>query len=124
MPPGGHIADPPAKHHYNNIIKRTIQTPTSTVREALYMETGMLDIEHAAKKKQLLMKHRIQDNASKLMKITINSNIKGGWKQRTDKLENKLNVQAQDYTRSKQTFKINIENKISKMFHDSTDEKG
>ncbi len=42
------------------------------------METGMLDIEHAAKKKQLLMKHRIQDNASELMKITINSNIKWG----------------------------------------------
>ncbi len=70
------------------------------------------------------MKHRVQDNASELMIITINSNIKGGWKQRTDKLENELNIQAQDYTKSKQTFKIDIENKISKMFYDSTDEKG
>ena len=88
------------------------------------METEMLDIEHSAKEKQLLMKHRIQDNASELMKITINSNIKGGWKQRTVKLENELNIHAQDYTKSKQTFKTDIGNKINKMFHNSTDEKG
>ncbi len=31
----------------------------------------MLDIEHAAQKKQLLMNHRIQGNASDLMKMLI-----------------------------------------------------
>ena len=95
--------------------RSTPQPPTGVPQGML----GMLDIEHAAKKKQLLMKHRIQDNASELMKITINSNIKGGWKQRTDKLKNELDIQAQDYRKSKQTFKIDIENKISKMFHDT-----
>ena len=44
----------------------------TTLREALYMETGMLEIEHVAKKKQLFMKRRIQDNAaSDLMKVKL-----------------------------------------------------
>ncbi len=79
----------------DNIIKRTIQTPTCTPRETLYMETGILDIEHGAKKKQILMKHRIHDNASELMQTAINAGIKGGWKERTDKLEQELNIQPQ-----------------------------
>ncbi len=108
----------------DNIIKRTIQTPTSTPREALYMETGMLDTEHAAKKKQLLMKHRIQDTASDLMKTTTNSNIKGGWKERTEKLEQELNLQQQDYTATKSQFSKTINEKVNKMFHASIEEKG
>ena len=108
----------------DNIIKRTIQTPTSTPREPLYMETGLLDIEHAAQKKQLLMKHRIQDNASDLMNITINANTKGGWKQRTENLENELNIETQDYTKPKNAFKTQITAKINKKFKDNIEKKG
>ncbi len=97
----------------------------TTLREALYMETRVLDIEHVAKKKQLFMKHRIQDNAaSDLMKVTINAKTKGGWKQRTEKLENKLNIDTEDYTKSKQAFKTDIGKKINKNFKDTIEEKG
>ncbi len=101
----------------DNIIKRTMQTPTSTPRETLYMETGMLDIEHAAQKKQLLMKHSIQDNASDLMNI---ANTKGGW----ENLENRLNIETQDYTKSKKAFKTHITERINIKFKESIEEKG
>ena len=52
-----------------------------------YMETGMVDIEHHAKKKQILMKHRIKDTVSKLMETTINADTRGGWKARLGELE-------------------------------------
>ncbi len=88
------------------------------------METGILDVEHAAKKKQLMMKHRIRDNASDLMNVTINANIKGGWKERTEKLEKELNIQPDDYTKSKYSFKRNTDKKVNQMFHNSINDKG
>ena len=102
----------------DNIIKRTLQTPVSTPREALYMETGIIDIEHQAKKKQLMMKHRIKTTASKLMETTINANTKGGWKTRLEKLENTINLDEREYDKSKQPLKTQINGKINKAFRD------
>ena len=36
---------------YDNILKRILQTPVTTPREVLYMETGLVDIETLIKKK-------------------------------------------------------------------------
>ncbi len=102
----------------DNIIKRTLQTPTSTPREALYMETGIIDIEHQAKKKQLMMKHRIKDTASKLMEATISANIKGGWKARLKKLEGTISLNQKEYDKPKQALKTQINQKINKAFKD------
>ncbi len=70
------------------------------------------------------MKHRIRDNASDLMNVTINANIKGGWKERTEKLENELNIQPEDSTKSKHSFKRNTDKKVNQMFCESINEKG
>ena len=100
----------------DNIIKRTLQTPVSTPREALYMETGIIDVEHQTKKKQLMMKHRIKDTASKLMETTINADIKGGWKTRLDQLEKTINLDKKAYDKPKQSLKTHISQKINKAF--------
>ena len=89
----------------DNIIKRTLKTPVSTPREPLYMETGMLDIEHQAKKKQLMMKHRIKDTASKLMETTINADTKGGWKARLGEIEKTISLDEDAYNKPKQALK-------------------
>ncbi len=89
----------------DNIIKRTLQTPVSTPREALYMETGLIDVEHQAIKKQVMMKHRIQDTASDLMRGTMNADTKGGWKARVAAMENALELNENDYNKPKNALK-------------------
>ncbi len=108
----------------DNIVKRTLKTPVSTPREALYMETGILDIEHQAKKKQLLMKHRIKDTASELMETTINANTKGGWKARIEKLERSISLDETEYNKSKQTFKNQVSQKINEAFKEKIEKDG
>jgi hypothetical protein len=42
----------------DNILKRILKVPTSTPREALYIETGMIDIEHIRMKLRIGMLQR------------------------------------------------------------------
>ena len=46
----------------DKIVKRILLVPTSTPREALYIETGILDIEHTTMKNRLNMDERLQAN--------------------------------------------------------------
>ncbi len=100
----------------DNIIKRTLQTPTSTPREALCMETGIIDIEHQSKTKQVMMKHRIKDNASQLMKTAIDAGVKGGWKETLNNLEQAIQLDDNDYSKTKHCLKREVSLKINKMF--------
>ncbi len=102
----------------DNIIKRTVQTPVSTPRESLYMETGLIDIEHQAKKKQLMMKHRIKKTASNLMTSTINSNTKGGWSDRLSELEKSINLTENEYDKTKLTMKKEVNKRIKESFQE------
>ena len=51
----------------DNILKRALNTPTSNPREPLCMESGMVDLDTHAKKRQLMMKHRLSKTASNLI---------------------------------------------------------
>ncbi len=82
------------------------KTPFSTPREPLYMETGIVDIEHQAKKKQLMMKCTIKDTASTRMKTTINADTKAGWKARIENLEKDISLSNDNYNKSKHTLNI------------------
>ena len=100
----------------DNIIKRVLNTPTSTPREPLYMESGLLDLETHASKRQLMMKHRIRASASKLMNDTISCKVKGNWKDRTENLCQKWGIQDDLFNSGKQPFKQLIHNKASQQF--------
>ncbi len=97
----------------DNILKRVLNTPTGTPREPLYMETGMTDLETEAQKRQLMMKHRITESASSLMKNTISCEVKGNWRDRTEKLCQSWDIQDQDFNTGKPTFKKLIKKKAS-----------
>ena len=47
----------PANMILDNILKRILKTPTGTPREALYIETGLLDPETIIKKNRISMEH-------------------------------------------------------------------
>ena len=46
----------------DSTIKRILKVPTSTPREALYIETGLLDPEAIIKRNRVLMENRLQDH--------------------------------------------------------------
>ncbi len=100
----------------DNLIKRILQTPTTTPREALYMECGLLDIEHLAKIRQIMMGHRLKETASELITNTIDSNIKGGWKQRLEKTLEANNLQETDLQGTKQRTKTITNEKVKTTF--------
>ena len=51
----------------DKIIKRILMTPEATPREALYIETGLLDIETIIDKKRLSMMARLNRDKSDMM---------------------------------------------------------
>ena len=44
----------------DNIIKRILQMPLSTPRENLYLEIGLMDIEHTMERNKMLMHARLK----------------------------------------------------------------
>ncbi len=66
----------------DKIIERILKVPPGTPREALYMETGLLELETIIKNNRVDMELRIQRNGSTRIKrvITTNENIR--WKQK------------------------------------------
>ncbi len=87
-----------------------------SVREALYMECGLLDVEHTAKTRQIMMGHRLKETASELITNTLNSNIKGGWKQRLEKTLEGNNLQETDLQGTKQRTKKITNEKVKTTF--------
>ena len=51
----------------DNILKRILKVPTSTLRETLYIETGLIDIEHTRMQKQIAMLHPLNATKSNLL---------------------------------------------------------
>ena len=108
----------------DNIIKRILQTPTTTPRETLYMETGLIDIEHLAKQKQIMMKQRLHETASDLMKEVLKTNTKGNWNERTLKIIEDLKLNENDVLDEKQTVKRKVTQKLKVNFKENINKKG
>ena len=51
----------------DSIMKRIIMVPTSTPREALYIETGLLDIETLDDKNRISIGERLRKNSNNLL---------------------------------------------------------
>ena len=49
------------------IIKRILMLPVSTPREALYAETGLLDMEHHEMRQRINLKQRVNENPYSLV---------------------------------------------------------
>ena len=81
----------------DNILKRILMVPQSTPREALYIETGLLDPEAMRLKNRVLMEHRLMNDTSQRMKrFTTNNSITTKWEEETKKAKEELGIDEGD----------------------------
>ena len=110
----------------DNIIRRILKTPQGTPREALYIETGLLDPETISTKQRILLDQRLKTgNSERLSRLTQTSGKKS-WKELTDKARARANISEEDLTGKPCTIKNKVRNKIrqyfkEKLITDSTD---
>ena len=94
-------------------IKRILLVPTSTPREALYTETGIMGIEHTTMKNRLNMDKRRQTNPNSLTSKVKEVGTKNGWKQKTEDIKKKsLQINPTDMEGTKNQTKGKIRTKV------------
>ena len=91
-----------------HLIKRFLMTPYQTPSEAIYYETGLMNIENLIYRNRILMKERLGKKQINLVNKTIEINGKNSWQTTADDLSKKLGVER---NRNRPT-KIPIRNKL------------
>ena len=104
----------------DKIIRRVLMTPDGTPREALYIETGLLDIEAVADSKRLNMKARLNREKSEMMANVLN-NPECMWEKDTAEAMAKANLQHTDLIGSKYQTKAVISKAINQHFKSRTE---
>ena len=107
----------------DNIIKRTLMVPQSTPREALYIETGLLDPETICAKNRIMMEHRLANSNPRMNRLTDTSQEKS-WRETTDAIKNKASIEREDMQGEKLTVKKKVGQKINSMFKNKIDGEG
>ena len=101
----------------DNIIKRILMVPQSTPREALYIETGLLDPEAIRLKNRVLMEHRITNgNSQRMKKLITNNTTTSKWAEETKKAKEQLEIDERDVKGEKTTVKNRITNRVKDWF--------
>ena len=85
--------------------------PRTTPREVLYIETGLMDIEHITQKNRINMEKRINSNPTSLTFKVKEKGAKQGWKYNTEKIRNKWNITDQDMDGTSQQVKNMVKEK-------------
>ena len=68
----------------DTIIKRILMVPRTTPREVLYIETGLIDIEHISMKNRVNMEKRLNLNPDSATYKIKENGAKHGWKKQTE----------------------------------------
>ena len=89
--------------------------PTSTPRETLNIETGLLGIETVTVRNRINMKARLNKNSSELIR-NILSNPEGICDSNNRRIMKQYNIQDNDLTGSKYSTKRTINDKINEQF--------
>ena len=84
-----------------NIIKRILLTPTTTPREAIYTETGIISIEYMAKENRIMYKNKLQNQEESIQKTLTGKNKGKGWTKTTNDIMKEMNIHDDDLQRSK-----------------------
>ena len=80
-----------------NIIRRILMAPQSTPREALYMETGLLDIlTTIITKNRFNMEKRLHKHPENITTKIMETNTTGGWKETTTRMREQINETLQN----------------------------
>ena len=106
----------------DKILRRVLMTPDATPREALYIETGLLDIETVSESKRLNMKARLNRDKSKMMEHVLN-NPGCTWEIKTADVMGRYGIEPHDLTGNKYSTKTNIKRKTLEQFKEKIKEK-
>ena len=101
----------------DKIIKRILMTPEATPREALYIETGLLDIETIIDIKRLNMMGRLNREKSQLMTEVL-ANPQCSWMKTTREVMEKYKLQEYELNGSKGQSKIAIDTGVHIQFRE------
>ena len=107
----------------DKIIRRILMTPDASSREAIYIETGLLDIKAIADSKRMNMKARLNRDNSQLMEKVL-SNPQCKWTKDTTSVMTKYGLTDQDLLGTKYQTKNLIKRAINKGFNQRIDESG
>ena len=102
----------------DNILKRVLMAPQSTPREALYIETGLLDPETISLKQKIMMDYRLKNSQNPRMKTLTTAEVPNLWRTSAEKAKERLNISTQDTEGKKPGVKTRIKNKTAKYFKD------
>ena len=105
----------------DKIIRRVLMTPDATPREAIYIETGLLDIEALADCKRLNMKARLNRDKSDLMTAVLN-NPECLWENDTTKTMIKYGITPDELADSKNQVKGLVKKAILNIFKPTMEE--
>ena len=107
----------------DRIIRRILMVPQSTPREALYIETGLLDIEAIANMKRLNMLARLNRNKSNMLEHILNY-PNSQWMATNKNLIETLEMDEQKLKGTKNTSKNYIKTSINRYFKKKMEEDG
>lgn len=103
----------------DDVLKRILMTPLSTPREALYIETNLLDVERIIDKKKLNMYYRIMKNQTNLTKYLTQTNEKTTWMTNIELTATKYGIELQELTAmTTKKSKVHIRKKIQTKFRE------
>ena len=100
----------------DKILKRILKVPFSTPREALYIETGLLDPEHVIKKNRISMESRIRNGNNQTMKKIMELKHKGAWAEQNRELKKETNISDEDIMGTKYQLRKQLKNNINYKF--------
>ena len=92
-----------------SIIKRILKKTQSTPREALYIETGLMDPETIVKKNRITMEARIKKGDNKTMTEIINLKHKDCWAEQNARLKKEFNIEEEDLIGTKYHLKNKLQ---------------
>ena len=106
----------------DNILKRILMTPQSTPREALYIETGLLDPETIQHKQRVSMNQRITVGDSARMKnLATNDTQNSHWQSLVKASKEKLKIEPNHLNGKLPTVKAAIKRKALEYFKTKTE---
>ena len=108
----------------DNILKRILMVPTSTPREALYIETGLLDVETLNDKNRIVMSERLHKNGNKTLDEITNNPAPGAWKEQVQKTREKYNLTEETLREGDTTPSDFIKRKIHEAFREKIENEG
>ena len=100
----------------DKIIRRILMTPDATPRQALYIETGLLDVETTIDKKRLCMMARLKKERSEMMNSVL-TNPQCKWMKKTRETMEKYNIYEWELAEEKCVTKRIISERIREKFH-------